>query len=347
MRSYRILWLDDDFLPFVPSPSQDELSTNDTREAFQQDVRLLRDDGFIIEGVPNYTQFCEKLRQSDGYNAVILDLMGLDNENIDHYYVAGDALEVAEKLKLPVYVYSANVTEDDSDFDDKYVPSAVLRFDGIIRKIKKAGRAFYKGLGINRLREQLRIDLDNEYYCFEGHEECLSLLNKGYLKSELAKEMTNVLKSCKDSSIESLPLNDIRKLMENMLQTLHDEGEIKDEEIKRIKRRNIGVFNERIFYISEFCHDDEKGKTDYDNPYFPYSKCRQEIKTILSFLGQMTQEESHYNNSKKVVPEYLLQGETQQIYNKPIKDCVSQAFFIVMKWYYGFMERFHQKEQHP
>lgn len=345
MREYRILWLDDDFLPLVPNPSQDELSINDTREAFQQDVRLLRDDGFLIEGVPNYAQFCEKL--SDVYNAVILDLMGLDNENIDNYYVAADALEAAERLKLPVYVYSANVSEDDSDVDDIYVTPAVLRFDGIIRRIKKAGRAFYKGLGIKRLREKLRLDLDNEYNCFEGHEECLSLLNKGYLKNELTKEMTHILKSCKDPSIDSLPLNDIRKLLENMLQILHDEGEIKEEEIKRIKRRNKGVFNDRIFYLTEFCHDDENGRTDYGNPYFPYSKCRQEIRAVLSFLGQMTQEESHFNKSKKAVPEYLLMGETHQVYNKPIKECVSQAFFIVMKWYYGLMERFHQKEQHP
>ena len=49
MREYRILWLDDDFLPLISNPSEDQESINDTRETFQQDVRMLCNEGFIVD----------------------------------------------------------------------------------------------------------------------------------------------------------------------------------------------------------------------------------------------------------------------------------------------------------
>ena len=334
MREYRILWLDDDFLPLISNPSEDQESINDTRETFQQDIRMLCNEGFIVDPVSNYKQFCERLKDGGPYNAVILDLMGLDNENIDNYFVAGDALDAAKQLNLPVYVYSSNVSEDNDAPGDLNGNPAVLRYEGIIRHVKKSGRAFYKGLGVERLQKKLKEELDKEHDCFVGHEECLSLLNKGYLNKELIKEMTNIMKSCKDHEDCSLPpLNDMRKILENMVEILLQQGEI-----QKCKK---GSLKDEIYYLSEFCEKDQNGKIDSKKPYFPYSKCGQEIKLVLSFLERMTQDQSHFVSSKNEKAEYLTDGETILVYRKLIKECVSSAFFIAMKWYYGFMEHFH------
>ncbi len=337
MREYRVLWLDDDFLPLILNPSEDQESINDTRESFQQDFRMLRDSGFIVDSVPNYNQFCDRLKCGGPYHAVILDLMGLDNDNIEKYSLAAEALESAEKLGLPVYVYSSNVAEDNDDFDDKYMNPNVLRFDLIIRNVKRAGRAFYKGLGVDRLIKKLKDDLDKEHDCFVGHEECLSLVNKGYLNKELLKEMTNIVKSCKDREDCSLqPLNDMRKILENIVDNLLRLGEI-----KKCKK---GSLKDEIYYISEFCEKDKYGNIDPAKPYFPYSKCGQEIKLILSFLERMTQDQSHFFSSKKEKADYLLDGDNILVYYKLIKECISSAFFVSMKWYYGFMENYHQRK---
>ena len=135
MKRYRILWLDDDFQPLFDSPTPDQEDINDTREALQYDASKASKYGLEIDRISDFKQFNEKLESVAEYDAVILDLMGLDNQNIDNYEVAADAVERVQENNVIAYVYSANVTEGD----------IATMFKIPLRKFSASGRCFDKG----------------------------------------------------------------------------------------------------------------------------------------------------------------------------------------------------------
>ena len=312
MNKYRILWLDDDFLPLIQDPSSDQEDINKTRRTFLRDVNKASKYQIDVDGVPSLNPFLEKLKNNH-YQAVVFDLMGLDNQNIDNIYVIKEALDSISGHQLLAYVYSNNSNAD--------------IFDITLKDIKDNGRCFDKGLGCKPLFEKIVADLKQDLNVYENHEECLLLLNHHFISPELRPYMDDILKSYNQQKKGCVPLNSMRQILENMLQSLVDRGDIKD---------SVHSFSDRIRYVAELC-EKKKGKVDYDSPLFPYSKCRAEVKLLLSFLGNMTQEGSHFMTNKKQDPEYLLPGEALQDFNRPIVECAYLAFFVVMKWFYGYI----------
>lgn len=314
MYKYKILWLDDDFLPLIEDPTPNEKKKNSTRRTFQRDVNKASKYGIAIDGVPDLLLFQDKMKNYTQYDAVVLDLMGLDPQRSDNYYVIADALKTIEG-KLRAYIYSNNQNAD--------------IFDIPLKAIRDDGRCFDKGLGCRPLFNRIVSDLIDSRGHYEGHEECIQVLNHGYLKSELRPQMDDILKSYRlfiRKEEVSIPLNSMRKILENMLQSLVDRGDIKD---------GLNGFNERIKYLTELC-EKRNNRIDYESPVFPYSNCRTEVKIMISFLARMTQEESHFMANKKQEPVYLLPGDTLHDFNRPIEECTYLAFFVVMKWFYGY-----------
>ena len=283
MKRYRILWLDDDFLPLFDSPTPDQEDINDTREALQYDASKAASYGFEIDRISDFNQFNEKLKSIAEYDAVILDLMGLDNQNIDNYDVAADAVERVQENNVNAYVYSANVTEGD----------IATIFKIPLRKFSASGRCFDKGLGVEALFEKIQMDLGESSACYSGHDECLMLFNDRFLNHELKPQMTKILQCYKDQDDLMVPMNEMRQILENIMQTFYDRGIIDDKKTS---------LNERIEYLTEYCIKNKKdGKIDYTSPVFPYADCRPEIRNTLSFLGKMTQKKMDTYSARVVI----------------------------------------------
>lgn len=323
MTKYKVLWLDDDFQSPIDNPEgESEAQINFRRDALVSDAELAEDYGIEVKIACNYEEFDAKLHDYSRYNAVIFDLRGLDNVNIDNNRVMGKAKDLADKIPgLLEYVYSANI-EDPA-------------FDITIGELKDLGRCFSKALGPEQMFQKIKDDLDSSLGYYKGHEECLYLLQEGYIDSENQSKMNNLLQKYSERDPIFAPYNDMRHILENMLQKLVHYKEIEVDE-------KGDSFNNSISYIAEYYkpYFDEAGKKQYDykQPLFPLNKCRQEIKYVLKYLRDITNRYSHF---LKQNPNYLRQGEAVLEYNTLLQDSVYPAFFIAMKWYYGFMTQYH------
>lgn len=323
MTKYKVLWLDDDFQSPIDNPEgESEAQINFRRDALLSDAELAEDYGLEVNFACNYEEFDAHLRDYSRYNAVIFDLRGLDNVNIDNNRVMGKAKDLADKIPgLLEYVYSANI-EDPA-------------FDITIGELKDLGRCFSKALGPEQMFQKIKDDLDSSLGYYKGHEECLYLLQEGYIDSENQSKMNNLLQKFSERDPSFAPYNDMRHILENMLRQL-----VSYKEIKVDKKGD--TFNNNLSYIAEYyeINYDEAGNKQY-KPLFPLNKCRQEIKYVLKYLGDITNRYSHF---LKQNPDYLRQGEVVLEYNTLLQDSVYPAFFIAMKWYYGFMSKHHPKE---
>lgn len=315
MNKYQVLWFDDDFQPLIQNPSEGQKLINYRRGVFIDDVEQAR-KSFDVIPVASEKEYYEKLKAYGRFQAVIFDLKGLDNENIDNDYVITGAIEAAKKLPLSIYIYSNNTDSE--------------KFDLTLKPFKDNDHCFKKGHGVDDLCEKIVSDLEQEYQHFSGHEECLSLFNNGYLDSANMGSMVSILKNAdeRQRDLNYLPYNDMRIILENMLNTLTD-----CDIIKGGGETDFDTFNSRLWYLSEKC-DFTKGKVDFNKPTVPFSDCRIEVKYTLKFLGDITNRYSHYLEEN---PKYLKEGETVLEYNQYILQMAYPAFFIAMKWYSGFM----------
>ena len=55
---------------------------------------------------------------------------------------------------------------------------------------------------------------------------------------------------------------------------------------------------------------------------------------LYDFMGNITNRYSHYQEAN---PNFLLSGDLLLEYNKSIRKIAYEAFFVSMKWYYGYM----------
>ena len=97
------------------------------------------------------------------------------------------------------------------------------------------------------------------------------------------------------------------------------------------------TFNKRMDYVTKQCPTrsvNGRNIVDWNNPCVPYNDCRHEIKWVLDFMGNITNRYSHYQNAN---PNFLLSGDLLLEYNKSIRKIAYEAFFVSMKWYYGYM----------
>ena len=321
---YKVLWLDDDFEAVSDKTNIDE---NHTRKTFQEDVEMAGDYGIQVVGVSNYEMFCEEVKNLPSFQAVIFDLKGMEREKTVSNYVMPDALDILRKNKeLPVFIYSANITSE--------------RFEIPIRNIQSEGRCFSKAMGVTPLYEKIIEVLDANLHYYQGHEECLLLFEKQYLKSTNRENMDAILKNHEKMYLPKGPYNNMRDILEDMTDTL-----VEVELIKEPLKKKLGP---KIKYLADKTNPkrdingniikkaDGKPEPDYENPVVPFSVCPIEIKYTLKYLDDMANRYSHFLETH---PDYLRQGETIYEYNVMIQQSVYPAFFVVMKWFYSYMER--------
>ena len=309
MTKYKVLWLDDDFQSPINNPEgESEAQINFRRDALVSDAELAEDYGLEVYIACNYEKFDACLRDYSRYNAVIFDLKGLDNVNIDNNRVMGKAKDLADKIPgLLEYVYSANI-EDPA-------------FDITIGELKDLGRCFSKALGPEQMFQKIKDDGTLE-----------EIFDKYFGDGEPTPVQSAELDESKDQLVVATNAAFDQKLV------FYKEIKVWDEKGE--------TFNNRLSYVAEDCEtsiDERTGKkwVHYDQPLFPLSKCRQEIKYVLKYLGDITNRYSHF---LKQNPDYLRQGEVVLEYNTLLQDSVYPAFFIAMKWYYGFMSKHHPNE---
>lgn len=327
MAKYKILWLDDDFVPMIQNPSSSgDIKKNADRSAMIDDAQLAADYEMEVSIASSYEQFEANKDVFGTFDAVILDLRGLDNKDSFNVRVTGAAKALADKYPgLLEYVYSKN-TEDPA-------------FEITIGPLKDLGRVFNKGLGAEPLFKKIKDDLDSKLNYYKGHEECLSILQEGYIDSDHKPAMSALLEDYVQKRPEADPYNDMRKIMENMLQKLEDYGDIV------IGAGQKSSFNNRLDYITQLCEvhtDNTTGRkvVDYDKPVFPFEKCSREVKYVLRFLGDITNLYSHFLKDN---PSYLRKNEASLEYNMLLQESVFPAFFLAIKWYFGYMTKYHPR----
>lgn len=323
---YKILWLDDDFKPINKDINSDE---NLTRKTFHEDVEIASDYGLDVVGVSSYENFCAEMNNISSYQAIVFDLKGIEKAKAVTDRVIHDALQLVKSHKnLPTFVYSNNITYD--------------KFELTIADMNEAGRCFDKGLGVKHLYLKILEVLDSDLHYYEGREECLMVFTKGYLDATSNKAiMDELLKRYDEKDRFYSPYNFMRQILENVLQKLTDVGLIKEPSDK---------FNKRIAYLAEKVNPlkDKDGNVvlgennklilNYEDPLVSYSDCRREIKYIFKYLDDMTNRYSHFLETS---PNYLRQGETVLEYNALIQQSVYPAFFVAIKWFFGYMEKYH------
>ncbi len=325
-KKYKILWLDNDFVPMIEAPSSpEEKQINLERSALLDDALLAADYDMKVSFASSYEQFEANKDVFGTFDAVIFDLHGLDHKDSFNVRVLGAAKALADKYPgLLEYVYSAN--PDDPVFEITIGPLMDL------------GRCFSKALGVQPLFTKIKEDLDSKLNYYKGHEECLALLHEGYLDSDLKLAMNALLEDYLLEKSEAIPYNNMRKIMEGMLQKMVDYGDIITGDGEK------SSFNNRLDYITNRCeeYENEKGKKVilYDRPLFPNEKCSKEIKYVLDFLGNITNNNSHF---LKDDPTYLRKDEASLEYNILLQKSIYPAFFLAMKWYYGFMTKYHPR----
>lgn len=322
---YKILWLDDYFKPINEDNDPD---VNHDRWIFQTtDVKIASNFGLEIVGVSNFEEFCTEMNNISSYQAIIFDLRGMEKNSEITDRVMYDALELVKNRKdIPKFVYSANINYD--------------KFELPIATMREAGRCFDKGLGATPLYKKILEVLNSNLHFYEGHEECLMVFTKGYLDATSNKaKMDELLKKYDEMDRSYAPYNNMRNILENVLQTLTSVGLIKEPSDK---------FNKRIAYLAEkvnFLKDKDgnivngennKPILNYEDPVVSFSDCRREIKYIFKYLDDITNRYSHFLESS---PNYLRQGETVLDYNALVQQSVYPAFFVAIKWFFGYMEK--------
>lgn len=313
---YNILWLDDDFIG--PDYSNGDDIINARREDFLDDVAQAKPFELEIDPALNIDEFKNKFSSNpDKYQAVILDIMDLNPEDSSDESALAEALRLVEKTNILTYVYSNNPDKPGHrDYIKVHIPAD--------HAISKAGNV------CDKLYTKIVRDLNDENSCFNGHKECLNLLNMGYLSTH--GQMKTLLKNIEDDTY--LPFNDMRQILENMLETLTQSGVIPAQ---TVGTDTYSTFNKRMDYVTKQCPTrsvNGRNIVDWNNPCVPYNDCRHEIKWVLDFMGNITNRYSHYQNAN---PNFLLSGDLLLEYNKSIRKIAYEAFFVSMKWYYGYM----------
>lgn len=322
MAKYKVLWLDDDFQPLIANPDEEQRMMNTSREALRRDAGKAADYDISVECIYDKDEFSAKIKSYQQYQAVIFDLKGLNLNDSTDNDVMVDAYEMVKDLPLSIYVYSGNPEDRE--------------FKLTLRKIKNKNNVFGKIDGAKPLFRKIVADLDSELNFYSGHQECLSLFNEGYLNTQNRMAMDEILKKWYEQDKCYAPYNNMRKILEDMLDTLVQAGIVQ----KGISKDSFECFNKTMFNLTTACYKKydvtkKQEVIDYDNPLVPFSTCRREIKYILDYLCNITNRYSHFLENE---PNYIRESETIQDYNILVQKSVYPAFFAAMKWFFAVME---------
>ena len=325
----RILWLDDDFQAIT------ETTSNDIKEKRERLHRALSDAslfGFEIDAVPFYDVFLEKINHYQQYQVVILDLKGLDRYDSSNNRVFPEAQRKIKDLPLSVYVYSGTRNDDP-------------RLDFYLEEFEKNGGVIVsKNEDIPTFFQRIKTDYEKNAFrrYYRGHEYCRDLISERFLDSsdQILDAMNDIMKHYHERDILYAPYNKMRTVMENMLAQLASIGEITLESTPTESNKR---FKDRLNYISRDCHINSKTqKPIFNNHIYPFSKCPPEIRIVLRFLGDITNDWRHYIEDHS---DYLRKGELSAEYNGYIQSASYEAFLVIMRWYFALRSSFNEKER--
>lgn len=317
MANYSILWLDDDFLPLIENPEGNQIEINEKRNAFMNDVRKAKKKNLMVDGVPDLANFKEKLENYGKYQAVILDLKGLDQENVANDYVVQDALEAIHGLPLLVYIYSAN--------------SNAEKFDLTLKKIKDKGNCFDKALGPKDLFEKILSDLNEFLDLYKPYPELLELFNKGYLPSADRWRMDSLLEDYALGNASTTEKAYIRDLFQGMLESLVYDGKKEGKKLidNRAIKPKLGRFGDMFKYIT-YGGSFNGVRNDFSSPIVPESICPAPIKNAIQYVGNMANLLDHGKDGD------------EEVFDKPYYSTMMLGIYPTMieilKWYYYYME---------
>lgn len=314
---YNILWFDDDFT----TEKSDDRIIEARRISFKNDVERSKEYGIQYDTACTYEEFAEKIQKNEGqYQAVILDLMGLNPNNSSDDTGIYKAEEILLKTQgILKYVLSNNTN------NPKFKDFIYVKFG--------KENIFSKATDWDLMFSKIKNDLDGNLYYYLGHEECLWLFNEGFLDSKDNRgRMDKIMKSWVNNESQTILYNDIRQILENMLIKIAMLPQNKDM-ISYTNQNDVDSFNSKMYYITDK-YNEINGKKNYNDPKMPYSKCSHEIKRVLKYLGDLTNRYSHYQNNH---PDYLLPGNLQSEYDPYFMTSIYNAFYIAMKWFYGYM----------
>ena len=317
----KILWLDDDFQPITEDLSEDLKEKRKRMHQALDDATLF---GFEVDPACFFDEFREKLIHYQQYDVIVLDLKGLDRDDPSNNRVFKDAKKLIKELPIRAYVYSG--TKNDDPRLSFFLEEFEMEDGGIIVSKTEDIPSFF-----NRIKKDFAVDEFQQYY--KGNEYCKELISRGYLNptDQILGAMNQIMQHYHERDRLYAPYNNMRIIMENMLTQLANIGEIQLSEtpIESNKR-----FNARIKYISREYHMKKANprEPDYDRPLYPFEKCPKEIKIIISFLGDVVNNWSHYLNEH---PDYLQEGKISTDYNVHIQTAAYESFLLTMKWYLG------------
>lgn len=323
MSDYLVLWLDDDFLPLIKNPSEDQEDINDIRETFQDDVHQAGKYGLKVDGVTDFKQFKKKLKDADKYQAVICDLMGLDNENIDNYYVIQDVLDEIRDTSLIAYIYSNNISSD--------------KFDLTLKKFKDQGRCFDKGKGCKPLFSKIQEELDDKLALYKPYPELFAIISKAYLPSADKQRLDKLLEDYKNQNTSPSEKGYIRDLFQSMMESLvyydgkKDGKKLIDDLLISPKLGRFGDLFKALSYGKLPGRDRTGGHPNsFQSPLVPVSICPAPVKNAIQYVGNLANLLDHGKD------------QSEEVFEKPYYSTMMLGIYPtlieILKWYYFYME---------
>lgn len=310
---YRVLWYDDDFC-------------NESQNYSGMISQLRRLKKFVEKGGHEFEffqvfqekDFDAHLSSESHFDAVILDLRGLDLENKTNLDMAKAAMKKLNNIHAQRYVFSA--TPEDSYFNfeknTKFNENAIPR-ENWISKFEREGEG-----GIENLANKILQDLALADRLYNGFEFVLELRRNNWLSEESKSIIDEIMRLNHNGESIKDYYNAIREqiVKKDVAGRLKDEGIIPADQI------------DSHAYICNFYRKRGDVK-DYEDPYLPYELCGADIKVAIDYLWNMANVGSHLKNASNdpVIEQFVCK---QTFY----------SLLITLKWFWTIMDRTLKKD---
>lgn len=327
-----ILWLDDAF----DVSRRDEI----LKRSYGEFEGLLKQNRYEksveLRKCANADDFNKAIKDNENQIvAAILDVVGYVNyDNITPGQLGQNAFikahDFCKDRNIPYVVYSGCICGEKDCANNE-------TFWSMIDSDKKEGLClgtFDKGDVDNPHHGQQIFNVLKSYienFKWRGYEYILCLINKGFIEfryANIKNELLGIIDSYKERSYLLGKLSTMRQVYYSILNHLFNREDPLFEILNKRYDQEISGNNEEIKYLTEYYQNG-----DYNNQYIPYEVCPKEIKLAISFVWNAVNNGSHFtlgwNN--------LFQGK-EDIPNEQYGRAVYDSFFLVLRWYYIFME---------
>ena len=321
-----ILWIDDEL--------EEGKAIYKTYERAKQEYA----DKLCIDIVRTVIDFQEKIKsEQKRYYAVIMDVNIIEDGCDDEppcpmiTRIKNMCKEQNGKYKFRLYAYSGSL-----NYGNK--PRTVINDikdqlgEGFTKNPHTSEFFWNKGDMDADIFEDILKDFNERDYA--GFEYILDLYSNNHLKLSNKCRMDEFLNGYKQLQRNELIDNayrigdHIRYFLEDMIATFAAVQLIP----KTVNKKRI-TLNQGIDYIAKKCRMNSDNTINYEDPFVPFEVCPSEIKYILLFLGDIASDFHH--STKEEGTKHILSDEIIHL----ILQSLYPAFFVVMKWFYEYMEK--------